>query len=60
MLIAIWLGVAAAISGVFRNTGPWYRVAVGSLAWPTVPFLAAGSYYRHRARRRRILSCSKR
>lgn len=56
MLIAIWLGVAAAISYFLRKTGPWYRVAVGSLAWPTLPLVAAGSYTRHRIRRRRILS----
>lgn len=54
MIVAIWLGGAAAISGFLRNVGPWWKIALGSLAWPALPFLAMGSYARFRIRRRRL------
>lgn len=53
MLIIIWLGVAAAIGFVARKAGPWWRVSLGSVAWPALPLVVAISRYRY-VRRRRI------
>lgn len=54
MLVAVWLGVAGVLSVSLRKVGPWWRVGLGSLAWPALPVLAVASKLLH-MRRRRVL-----
>lgn len=52
-LVAVWAAVAAALGGLMRKTGPWWRVAIGCAAWPAWPAVVGVSYVRWRRRRAR-------
>lgn len=53
-LVVAWAAVGAALGGLLRKTGPWWRVMLGCAAWPAWPAVVGVSYARHRARRARI------
>lgn len=52
LLGTLWLGIAGLLIFTLRKAGPWWRVALGALAWPALPFVAAVSKFRHAQRRR--------
>src|SRR5882672_12269181 len=52
-IVVVWAAITAALGGLMRKTGPWWRVALGCAAWPVWPVIAGISYARHRARKAR-------
>lgn len=54
MFVVIWLGVAVTLGVALRKAGPWWRVSLGSAAWPLLPAIAVASKLRHTYKRRKL------
>lgn len=50
-VVVAWATIAAALGGLMRNVGPWWRVALGCAAWPALPAVVVVSYVRYRVKR---------